>query len=81
MKEYKEITKDTSALFYFRIVLASTRFCDNIVFLENGEIIEQGTHEQLMKLMVNMQKCLMYKQNTTRRKNKMKLKQFYQQNA
>ncbi|MBF1108414.1 MAG: ABC transporter ATP-binding protein, partial [Solobacterium sp.] len=30
--------------------LASTRFCDNIVFLENGEIVEQGTHEQLMKL-------------------------------
>ena len=23
---------------------------NNIVFLENGEIIEQGTHEQLMKL-------------------------------
>lgn len=48
-EEYKEITKDTSALFISHR-LASTRFCDNIVFLENGEIIEQGTHEQLMKL-------------------------------
>ena len=77
-EEYKEITKDKST-FFISHRLASTRFCDNIVFLENGEIIEQGTHEQLMKLMVNTQRCLMYRQNTTRRKNKMKLKQFYQQ--
>ena len=48
-EEYKEITKDKSALFISHR-LASTRFCDNIVFLENGEIVEQGTHEQLMKL-------------------------------
>lgn len=48
-EEYKEITRDKSALFISHR-LASTRFCDNIVFLENGEIIEQGTHEQLMKL-------------------------------
>ena len=48
-EEYKEITKEKSALFISHR-LASTRFCDNIVFLENGEIIEQGTHEQLMKL-------------------------------
>ena len=48
-EEYKEITKGKSALFISHR-LASTRFCDNIVFLENGEIIEQGTHEQLMKL-------------------------------
>ena len=48
-EEYKEITKDKSALFISHR-LASTRFCDNIVFLEHGEIIEQGTHEQLMKL-------------------------------
>lgn len=30
--------------------LASTRFCDRIMFLENGEITEEGTHEELMKL-------------------------------
>ncbi|BCR35221.1 ABC transporter ATP-binding protein [Mariniplasma anaerobium] len=28
--------------------LASTRFCDNIVLFENGEILEYGTHESLM---------------------------------
>lgn len=29
--------------------LASTRFCERIVFLENGKIVEEGTHEELMK--------------------------------
>ncbi len=28
--------------------LASTKFCDSIIFLENGEIIETGNHEELM---------------------------------
>ena len=30
--------------------LASTRFCDRIILLENGEIAETGTHSQLMEL-------------------------------
>ncbi|MBD5129324.1 MAG: ABC transporter ATP-binding protein [Ruminococcaceae bacterium] len=29
--------------------LASTRFCDRIIMLENGEITETGTHAELMK--------------------------------
>jgi len=28
--------------------LASTRFCDRILVLENGTIAEEGTHEQLL---------------------------------
>ncbi len=29
--------------------LASTRFCDRIILLENGNIAEEGTHESLLK--------------------------------
>lgn len=29
--------------------LASTRFCDRIVLMENGVVSEEGTHEELMK--------------------------------
>ncbi|MDE7299909.1 MAG: hypothetical protein K2N94_13990, partial [Lachnospiraceae bacterium] len=28
---------------------ASTKFCDRILFLENGRIAESGTHAQLMQ--------------------------------
>ena len=28
--------------------LSSTRFCDRILLLEHGEIIEEGTHEELL---------------------------------
>ncbi len=28
--------------------LSSTRFCDRILFLENGQVVEEGTHEALM---------------------------------
>ena len=30
--------------------LASTRFCDRIVFLKDGQNVESGTHEELMQL-------------------------------
>lgn len=29
--------------------LASTRFCDEIIFLKNGSILEKGTHDSLIK--------------------------------
>lgn len=29
--------------------LASTRFCDRILFLKEGQVAEAGTHEQLMR--------------------------------
>ncbi len=28
--------------------LASTRFCDRILLIENGRIAEEGTHEELL---------------------------------
>ena len=29
--------------------LSSTQFCDRVVYLENGKILEDGTHQQLMQ--------------------------------
>ena len=46
---YAEFSKNKASVFISHR-LASTRFCDNIILIENGEIIEQGTHEELMKL-------------------------------
>ena len=30
--------------------LASTQFCDRILFLANGKIAEEGTHQELLEL-------------------------------
>lgn len=47
-EEYKEATRGKSALFISHR-LASTKFCDRILFLENGRIMESGTHVELLK--------------------------------
>ena len=44
---YNEMTKNKTAIFISHR-LASTKFCNRILFLENGEIVEEGTHEDLM---------------------------------
>lgn len=46
--KYLEFSKARSCLFISHR-LASTRFCDRIIMLENGGIIECGTHAELMK--------------------------------
>lgn len=48
-EEYNEMSKGKTAVFISHR-LASTKFCDKIMFLDNGKIAEFGTHEELMKL-------------------------------
>ena len=48
-QKYNEMTKGRSSI-YISHRLASTRFCSRIIMLEDGKIIEEGTHEQLLSL-------------------------------
>lgn len=45
---YNEVMKDCSAVFISHR-LASTRFCDRIVLIEGGKIVEEGTHAELLE--------------------------------
>ncbi len=47
--KYSEMTEGKTSIFISHR-LASTRFCDRILFLQDGSIKEEGTHEQLLAL-------------------------------
>ncbi len=47
-QKYNELTQGKSSI-YISHRLASTRFCDRIIMLGNAGIIEEGTHEELLK--------------------------------
>lgn len=47
--KYNDMTEGKTSVFISHR-LASTRFCDRIIFLENGSIAEEGTHEELLRL-------------------------------
>ena len=46
-QRYNAIAKDKTSIFVSHR-LSSTKFCDRLVYLENGTIVEAGTHEELM---------------------------------
>lgn len=46
--KYSDMTAGKTSVFISHR-LASTRFCDRIVFLAEGKIAEEGTHEELLK--------------------------------
>ena len=48
-QKYNEMTSEKSSV-YISHRLASTRFCDRIILIDNGGIAEEGTHEELLCL-------------------------------
>lgn len=46
-ESYDEMMKNKTTIFISHR-LASTRFCNRILLIENGQILEEGTHEQLL---------------------------------
>jgi ATP-binding cassette subfamily B protein len=47
-ENYSKYSREKTAIFISHR-LASTRFSDRIVMIENGAILEMGTHEELME--------------------------------
>ena len=48
-EKYSEMTKGKMSV-YISHRLASTRFCDRIILIENAKIAETGTHKELLEL-------------------------------
>ena len=46
-QDYFQISKEKLSIFISHR-LSSTRFCDRVIYLKDGNITEQGTHEELM---------------------------------
>lgn len=47
-QKYNELTKEKTSIFISHR-LSSTRFCDRIIFIEDGSIIEEGNHNSLIE--------------------------------
>lgn len=47
-EKYYEMTRDKTSIFISHR-LSSTRFCDRILYMEEGRIVEEGNHSKLME--------------------------------
>lgn len=47
-QKYNELTKGCTSI-YISHRLASTQFCDRILLIQDGKILEEGTHKELLK--------------------------------
>lgn len=47
-QKYNELTKNKTSI-YISHRLASTRFCDRILYMEDGRIVEDGNHDDLIR--------------------------------
>lgn len=47
-ERYHELTRNCSSV-YISHRLASTRFCDRVILLSEGGILEEGTHDELLR--------------------------------
>ncbi|MCD7826110.1 MAG: ABC transporter ATP-binding protein/permease [Clostridiaceae bacterium] len=47
-EKYHQLSQGKTTVFISHR-LASTRFCDRIIFYEHGQVIEEGTHQELME--------------------------------
>lgn len=48
-EKYNTLVNDKTSIFISHR-LSSTRFCDRILFMKDGKIVESGTHDELMSL-------------------------------
>ena len=47
-KHFDSMVQDKTSI-YISHRMSSCRFCDNILVFDNGEIVEEGSHEKLLK--------------------------------
>lgn len=47
-KKYDSLAQNKTSIFISHR-LSSTRFCDRIILIDNGKILEEGTHDQLLE--------------------------------